>query len=394
MKWQKIILNGHDTKHIISDRGNVINLKTGHELKKHLSDGYLRVCLHLRKDTHINVARVMLKAFYDDNGNGKILYFEDGDVTNLNISNIKYITVNELYHISVDKLFVSVGSNTFKLQENQKYDDELWSIIYIDKNITKYMISNHGRVMNIITGGLLNPCSSNHGYPYLTIRANNKSYRMDIHKYVALYFVSNPNPKICTVVHHRDSNKQNFYYKNLQWVTPSDNTKYAVLNGDSPSGENSPNSKISTETAEKICKMLSDGFRICEICTELNVSRSIVRHIKDGHTWKHVSNKYDTTNYTKMRVSKSDIDVILDLFSKGKEYKEISDITGISISTLYKIKKDNNILNSKMNKSYKKRIDAMIIKLYRNDDMSESEISDLTGMTKKYISDIITHFES
>lgn len=139
--------------------------------------------------------------------------------------------------------------------------------------------------------------------------------------------------------------------------------------------------------------MLSEGYRVCEIKNKLNLSRDIVRHIKDGNTWTHISSEYDFSKYNNGILTINDIEVIINLINQNKTYKEIHDITGFGTNTIYLIKKNYCGTRSKTMLKAKRRIDAMILKLY-NDNVSIDEIRDLTGHTSDYILDVINHFEA
>lgn len=46
-------------------------------------------------------------------------------------------------------------------------------------------------------------------------------------------------------------------------------------------------STIDAATAARIGVMLRDGYAVYEIVSVLRVSRSVVMHIRDGHSWYH-----------------------------------------------------------------------------------------------------------
>ena len=396
MKWTKLIINGFKTSYIISENGDIINTKTTHYITKYLADGYIRATLKSEKTTSSrNVAKVMLESFYNKTQNdNEILYFIDGDITNLSLNNFKYITIDEYITLSIEKLFNKIDENLYQLIHNE-YEDELWSKIIIDKSFSKYMVSNYGRIINSITGEFLHPTipESDEIYAYITLRQNGKGHRFDIHNLVGVYFIPNPKPNIYNVVHHKNNDKHDFHYKNLEWTDSSGNSKHAVNDGIIAKGEDAKSAKITEETAREICIMLSEGYRVCEIVNKLNVSRNIVRHIKDGNTWTHISSDYDINNYNNGLLTINDINTILDLINKNKTYKEIHDITGFGTNTIYRIKKNYSINRNKMTSKSKNRIDAIILKLY-NDDVTIDQIEELTGFNSTYILDTISHFYS
>lgn len=67
------------------------------------------------------------------------------------------------------------------------------------------------------------------GYHYVGISYNNNYKKFRVHRLVAEYFVENPYNK--PTVNHKDGNKLNNDYRNLEWVTISENTKHAFDNG-------------------------------------------------------------------------------------------------------------------------------------------------------------------
>ena len=48
-----------------------------------------------------------------------------------------------------------------------------------------------------------------------------------VHRLVALTFIPKPSPEF-NVVNHIDRNRQNNYYKNLEWTTVRGNTQHAI----------------------------------------------------------------------------------------------------------------------------------------------------------------------
>jgi len=100
-----------------------------------------------------------------------------------------------------------------------------------------YQISNKGRVKSLVTRTntgrmvkrslILRP-RSNHGYLYVSL-AKDKTYRNKfVHRLVGQAFVSNPENKPC--INHKDENKGNNFYQNLEWVTQKENANYGTRN--------------------------------------------------------------------------------------------------------------------------------------------------------------------
>ena len=67
------------------------------------------------------------------------------------------------------------------------------------------------------------------GYVGIKLCKYGKQFHLSIHRLVAIHFI--PNPLNLPEVNHIDGNKENNYYKNLEWVSSSDNQKHAFKLG-------------------------------------------------------------------------------------------------------------------------------------------------------------------
>lgn len=104
----------------------------------------------------------------------------------------------------------------FNLQDNEE-------IIQL-KNCNDYFITNYGRLYSNITNTYLKGNIDRNGYLYIVIRINNKNVTVKPHRLVAEYFISNPNNYKC--VNHKDENKLNNHYTNLEWCNHSYNNSF------------------------------------------------------------------------------------------------------------------------------------------------------------------------
>lgn len=88
-----------------------------------------------------------------------------------------------------------------------------------------YIINEFGEVKNTITGNILIGDKNSGGYHRVTIPVNNKQTHLFKHKLVALLFI--PNPDNLPEVNHKDGNKNNNHYSNLEWSTRTHNEREA-----------------------------------------------------------------------------------------------------------------------------------------------------------------------
>jgi hypothetical protein len=79
---------------------------------------------------------------------------------------------------------------------------------------------------------MLKPCSAT-GYSRINLIHKDSEVSIAIHILVAKYFLENP--KIFPMVHHKDENRSNNHYANLEYVNNSKNTTASCGNGNSKS---------------------------------------------------------------------------------------------------------------------------------------------------------------
>ena len=133
-------------------------------------------------------------------------------------------------------------------------DNEIWKSVEGFEGY--YAISNHGRIKSFIRSkmcGRVLKMTNKKGW-YLAIVLKNKETgnvcTKKIHRLVGFAFV--PGYFKGAVINHKDTNKQNNYYKNLEWVTQSDNCKHAVKNTQVMVGFHRYNKEIKVKAIEKI----------------------------------------------------------------------------------------------------------------------------------------------
>jgi hypothetical protein len=92
------------------------------------------------------------------------------------------------------------------------------------------------------------------------------------------------------VVNHKDGDKYNNHYSNLEVVTPKENTKHALVNNLSKPkrGEESHFAELSTSDILKIYGLIKMFKSNEEIAQEMGLTFKNVSQIRSGRKWKHL----------------------------------------------------------------------------------------------------------
>lgn len=151
---------------------------------------------------------------------------------------------------------------------------------------------------------------------------------------------------------HENGNHADNRLCNLSWTTRKENLEHSKRTGLIPHGEYRVNSSISNKLAREIAEEISTGKSLKEIANKYSVSYDLVSGIKDRHSYRYVSKDLDFPNKRILKtISTPQAIKICELLMKGKYISEISDITGISTSTIYDIKRGKRFsdISSKYN---------------------------------------------
>lgn len=96
-------------------------------------------------------------------------------------------------------------------------------------------------------------------------------------------------------MNHINGCKTDANVSNLEWVSASENMSHAHSNGLRPvvntQGENNGFAKLTEIKVFQIKLMLAEGkLTQSEIASMFGVSRSAIKDIKTGRTWRHLQN--------------------------------------------------------------------------------------------------------
>lgn len=152
-----------------------------------------------------------------------------------------------------------------------------------------YLVSNCGRVYHKYTGRFLKPGINGAGYYYVMMSTFNNPKPIQIHRLEMKAFCPIDNSELYDV-NHKDGNKLNNFWWNLEWMTHSDNIKHAY-----ETGLHNIYSNITNDTAILICELLQEGKYTNKQISEMvgrGSSEHIVSDIKKRQCWKHISKDY------------------------------------------------------------------------------------------------------
>lgn len=93
----------------------------------------------------------------------------------------------------------------------------------------RYSITNDGRVYSYFSNKYLNPVLDKDGYATVNLSRDGISRKYKIHRLVAEAFVDNLDDK--NEVNHKDFNRNNNWFENLEWVTQEENDDWNKLHG-------------------------------------------------------------------------------------------------------------------------------------------------------------------
>lgn len=226
--WKDIIeFDGYEC----SSEGRIRNKTTLKLLKpSECCSGYAVSSIRCK---NIKFHRIIAQTFLPNFQNKPTVEHKDDNKLNNKLYNLKWATHKEQQqyvqekHSKQTESGVKIGTNNL-----DNLEGEVWKSI---TDYPEYEISNKGRIkypirkgikpykMRITEGG-----NSADGYKTFGLKNENETKNIGIHRLVALLFI--PNPNNYNIVNHRDGDKSNNKFNNLEWCSRSQNTKHAYDN--------------------------------------------------------------------------------------------------------------------------------------------------------------------
>lgn len=134
-----------------------------------------------------------------------------------------------------------------------------------------YQVSDKGNVRTKRSAGIkkdfndeyvnMNPQKNLKGYLQINLRKDNKYYKKTVHRLVLSTFKPIKNPDDFQI-DHLDLNKENNCLSNLEWVTPKENIRRAIINGRTGYRFSKEDIKKGSEVRKKKIIAKNDNSRI------------------------------------------------------------------------------------------------------------------------------------
>jgi len=144
-----------------------------------------------------------------------------------------------------------------------------------------YKFSSGGKVWSNKANAYMKTQTNKNGYKQLgLVKFDGKRKMLYIHRLIAELFVLKTSGN---QVNHKDGDKLNNHYKNLEWVTPTENMKHArdtgLFNQD---GVNNGSAKFDNETIARVFTLVDAGLTQAVVGAILNMSQQNVSQIITG----------------------------------------------------------------------------------------------------------------
>jgi hypothetical protein len=165
--------------------------------------------------------------------------------------------------------------------------------VIVLKDYPNYAVSACGKVFNIKRNKeIAQSIKVINNYPscYVRLSVEGVVYNRKVHRLVLEAWQGCPDKKL--QVNHKDGNSLNNNVENLEWVTASQNQRHAVSTGLKGKGSDLYNASLTEDAVHKVCQMLVNGHRICDIAKEVNTSKGVIRLIRAGDCYFHIRQLY------------------------------------------------------------------------------------------------------
>jgi hypothetical protein len=261
------------------------------------------------------------------------------DKINGNCFSIKDIN-NKIINLSYSDYINIIRMRKNEIINKDELKNKVWK--YIPDSI--YYISEFGDIISLEGYILKFPSYGSLGKEYNVISIStgrvldNEYY---VHRIVARMFLPEGYKK-GLVVNHKDGNKKNNHYKNLEWCSNSENLKHAYNTGlkGKKIGEQNHKSKLKEKDIKDICNMLVYKRMSCKDIGKIyNVDNSVINDIKNKITWTHLECVKNLPKFSKrlMKFLEEEDKLIITKIKEGYSNKDIFNMLPIELQNVIKL---------------------------------------------------------
>ena len=161
----------------------------------------------------------------------------------------------------------------------------------IHPDFPNYHVYENGKVYSISSNKFLSQDTSN-SYARVNLRNKKGFKRFFVHRLVAKLFL---NLSKYEIINHKDGNKLNNHYINLEWCSYSYNLNYAYKTKlrKIRVGEKMHTSKLKIHDVRNNFKLRNQGLTHQKIADTVGTTRSNISLILKGTSWKHIWKEYN-----------------------------------------------------------------------------------------------------
>ena len=120
-----------------------------------------------------------------------------------------------------------------------------------------YEVFEDGRVYSHFRDRFLKIQHNRNGYCYVTLYRDRKPKMFFVHRLVAICFIENP--ENFPHINHKDGNKENNHWRNLEWCTPLQNNVHARCMGLNDISKSNSERWKESSFRKKTSKSISEG---------------------------------------------------------------------------------------------------------------------------------------
>lgn len=199
------------------------------------------------------------------------------------------------------------------------------------KEYPAYRIYNDGRIYSEKINRFIKAFNDNHGYMQVFLypgKSKKERVCVKLHKLIAKAFVENHQGYV--EVNHKDDNKANNHYTNLEWCDRSYNINY-TNQGRIKFGQEHV-SPMTKDMVLLIPTLMNYKFSLQLIASLYKVGHITIRKVVKGSTWKNLNLTFPPKTYR----------------NKGLYQKGILEVPQWLYDKLISFNVDNTVLNSRV----------------------------------------------